>query len=94
MKLVGRDKLIAFQAKHADVKTWIAAWTAEVESAKWTRPQDVKDRYASAKVIDKQTIIFKVKGNTYRLEVHVSYEAEVVSVSRWGTHAEYDRWKS
>ena len=92
MRLVGRNKLEQFKRKHADVRAWISAWVAEVEDAEWRSPQDIKDRYASASVINRTVIIFNVKGNSYRLEVHVSYEAQVVVVIRWGTHAEYNSW--
>lgn len=93
MRLVGRQRLVAFQRRHPDVRTWIAAWTHEVLAANWKRPLDIKERYASASVISKNVIVFNVKGDRYRLEIRVSYETGVVAVGRWGTHAEYDRWE-
>lgn len=92
MQLVGRQRLAQFQQKHADVRPWVAAWTVEVEEAHWQTSQDVRDRYVTASVISNQIIIFNVKGNHYRLEVHISYASQVVSVIRWGTHADYDKW--
>ncbi len=78
---------------HAEVRPWVRAWVAEVEYAKWQKPLDIKARYPSASVISKQIIIFNVKGNKYRLEAHISYENQIVSVVRWDAHAEYDKWK-
>lgn len=92
MQLVGRQKLAAFAKKHADVRPWVAAWVAEVEAARWTSPMDICDRYASASIINDQIVILNVKGNQYRLEIHVSYASQIVSVIRWGTHADYDSW--
>ena len=92
MRLVGKRLLREFQKRHLDVRPWITAWTAEVEAADWKRPQDIKERYASASMISKNVIIFNVKGNHYRLEVHVSYETGVVVVNRCGTHDDYARW--
>ena len=92
MVLVGRGKLDEFRRRHSDARKWIDAWVAEVERAEWSRPQDIRDRYSSATVMSKDVILFDVRGNKYRLEVLVSYERGVVSVQRWGTHAEYDRW--
>jgi mRNA interferase HigB len=93
MKLLGRNKLVEFQNKHADVRAWISAWCAEVADAEWSSPQDIRNRYASASIINRVVVIFNVKGNKYRLEVKVSYAAKVITVTRWGTHAEYDKWK-
>jgi mRNA interferase HigB len=93
MRLVGTETLREFVARHPEAKAWVAAWTKEVLAANWRRPQDVKDRYASASIIDNNTVIFNVKGNSFRMEVRVSYPTAVVMVVRCGTHGEYDRWK-
>jgi mRNA interferase HigB len=93
MQLVGKDKLREFVERHPAAKSWVAAWTKEVLAAQWRRPQDVKDRYASASIINNTTVIFNVKGNAFRMEVRVSYPTGVVAVVRCGTHAEYDRWR-
>jgi mRNA interferase HigB len=92
MQLVGKDKLQALVERHPTTKSWVAAWTREVVAARWRSPQDVKDRYASASIIDNTTVIFNVKGNAFRMEVRVSYPTGTVIVVRCGTHAEYDRW--
>ncbi|MBN1959313.1 MAG: type II toxin-antitoxin system HigB family toxin [Deltaproteobacteria bacterium] len=92
MRLVGREKLLAFQRRHADTRAWIKAWTKEVETAAWKSPQELKERYPTASIINDQAIVFNVKGNSYRLEVIISFAAQVISIGRWGTHADYDKW--
>lgn len=92
MRLVGKGRLNEFKRKHQDVRKWIDAWIAEVERATWENTQDIRRQYNSATVISKDTVVFDVKGNHYRLEVFVSFERGIVSVTRWGTHAEYDKW--
>lgn len=93
MKVVGRDKLAAFCKKHADARTWIEAWLAEAAVAQWKSPAEIKARYSSASLLAEpnSTVIFNVKGNSYRLEVIVAYRTSVVSVQWIGTHAEYDK---
>lgn len=90
MRIVGRNTLDAFCAKHADARKWIEAWLHETEGASWPTPQHIKDRYPSASFLPTNAVIFNVKGNQYRLEVIVAYEAGVVIVVWAGTHAEYD----
>lgn len=90
MKIAGRNLLDAFCARHTDARRWIENWLSDAEAATWTRPQDLKDRYASVSFLAGNTIIFNVKGNEYRLEVVCAYRAGVVVVKWVGTHAEYD----
>ena len=51
MTIVGTAKLIQAGHKHADAKSQLDAWVAEVEAAKWNGPVDVKRRYASASFV-------------------------------------------
>jgi len=92
MRLVGRPRLLEFESRHPAVRSWVRAWTKEVLASDWKSPQEVKDRYASASIVNSDVVIFNVKGNAYRLEVRIAYAQGVVEIVRCGTHAEYDRW--
>ena len=91
MKLVGREVLEAFLLKHADAKGWIASWVVEVELAAWKTPHELKARYASASILADNTVIFNVKGNSYRLVVLIAYKTSIVMILWAGTHAEYSK---
>lgn len=93
MIVVGRHRLVALMDKHPDVRPWIAAWEKEVRKANWAGPQDIKNRYRAASMLADNVVIFNVKGNSFRLQVRVSYQCGVAAIERCGTHAEYDRWK-
>ena len=90
MKIAGRNLLDAFCAKHTDARGWIENWLSDTEAVTWAKPQDVKDRYASASFLAGNTIIFNGKGNDYRLEIVCAFKTGVVVVKWAGTHAEYD----
>ena len=90
MKVLDRERLERFCRKHTDARGWIENWLADVESAAWTAPQDIRQRYASASFLPEGVVIFNVKGNAYRLEVTVAYRTGVVSIDWIGTHREYD----
>jgi mRNA interferase HigB len=92
VQIVNRGVLEEFSRKHADVRKALDAWLAEVETAEWTAPENVKARYPSASLLSENRVIFNVKGNKYRLEVKISYAVGVVLVKRIGTHAEYGKW--
>jgi mRNA interferase HigB len=90
MKVLDRERLERFCRKHTDARGWIENWLADVESAAWTAPQDIRRRYASASFLPEGVVIFNVKGNAYRLEVTVAYRTGVVVIDWIGTHREYD----
>lgn len=91
MQLVGLLKLDAFKRTHADCRGPLNAWQSEVETAKWSDSQDVKNRYPSASFLAENRVIFNIKGNTYRLVVKVRYQNEIVLIEWVGTHTEYDK---
>lgn len=90
MRIVGRDLLDEFCARHADARNWLEAWLQEVGIMSWSTPQEIKDRYASVSFLPGNVVIFNVRGNHYRLEVHVAYKSELVTVQWIGTHPDYD----
>lgn len=92
MKVVGRQVLDEFKRRHADARSQVDAWLAEVEDADWDSPNDIKARFASASFLPNNRVIFNLKGNSYRLDVKVTYKTKVVLIKRIGTHAEYDKW--
>ena len=93
MKVVGKETLDDFKRRHADARSHVDAWTCEVEEAEWKSPHDIKAKYATASFLADNRIVFNLKGNSYRLDVKVSYVNQVVLIKRIGTHAEYDNWK-
>jgi mRNA interferase HigB len=92
VRVIGTDKIGEFIRKHHDSEVWLKSWLAEARSSEWQGPNDIKERYKTASILDNNRVIFNVKGNNYRMEIQVSYKNKVVAIKRIGTHAEYDRW--
>jgi len=91
MRVIAKSTLEAFWARHADAEQPLKAWHAEVAKAAWRGPSDIRRRYASASFLPDNRVVFNIKGNEYRLVVHVKYDFGIVFVKFVGTHAEYDR---
>ncbi len=93
MKVLGRDKLDECGRKYSSSKKALDSWFHEVNNkeCQWRAPQDIKERYPSASFLNKNRVIFNIKGNNYRLVVKVRYQNEIVVVEWVGTHAEYDK---
>ena len=91
MRIISRSTLSKFWEKHTDAEQALKAWFHEAKHADWETPNDVKKRYPSADVLEKNRIIFNIKGNKYRLIVKIHYNKKIIYIRFIGTHAEYDK---
>ena len=97
MIVIGTAVVEAFFANHAGYKGIKAArsqydaWLAIAERAQWRNPEDVKASHPKASILKAGRAVFNIKGNDYRLVAAVQYQAGVLVIRFFGTHAEYDR---
>ena len=66
------------------------AWREIVRHAAWRNPEDVKASHPKASILKAGRVVFNIKGNDYRLVARVQYQAGVLVIRFFGTHAEYD----
>jgi mRNA interferase HigB len=66
------------------------AWLDIVVRADWRNPEDVKASYPNASILRAGRAVFNIKGNDYRLIARVRYQAGILVIRFFGTHAEYD----
>jgi len=92
MKLLSKQLLRDFVEKHADARSQIESWEAEVEGTQWDTPHELKHRYPKASILKDQHVIFDIYRNKYRLWVRISYKNGVVLIKKIGTHKEYEKW--
>lgn len=63
-----------------------------MEKACWRSFNDIRQCYPATDKVGKR-YVFDIRGNRYRLVAAVDFEAGVVRVRWFGTHAEYDKIK-
>ncbi len=96
MIVIGTDVVENYFANHASHKGIKAArsqydvWLAIASQARWRNPEDVKASHPKASILKAGRAVFNIKGNDYRLVAAVQYQAGVVAIRFFGTHAEYD----
>lgn len=90
MRIIAIKALRDCWERHPDAEQALRAWYDEVSKARWTTPQDIKRRHASASFLAGNRVIFNIRGNEYRLVVAVAYRFEAVYIKFVGTHAQYD----
>lgn len=57
----------------------------------WQNPNEVKQLYDSARIIDSDRVVFNIKGNDYRLITYIDYSFGFVFVLWVGCHSGYDK---
>ena len=91
MHVITRKTLRQFWERHPDTEQPLKDWYKHAVRANWQSPLQVKADYPSASIIAGDRVIFNIRGNNYRLVVHISYQSRQVYIRFIGTHAEYDR---
>ena len=97
MIVIGTDVVEKYFTRHAGYKgiktarSQYNAWLNIVGSADWRNPEDVKASYPKASILKGGRVVFNIKGNDYRLISRVQYQASVLAIRFFGTHAEYDK---
>ena len=80
-----------FWQQHADAEQPLKAWYQDARRMDWNNPTNIKNIYANASILPNNRVVFNIKGNNYRLIVHVRYEIGIVFIRFVGTHHEYDK---
>lgn len=91
MRIFTERTLREYWEGHPAVAPSLRAWLKHTERASWSSPLQVKADYPSASIISNNRVVFNLKGNDYRLVVHINYLTGRVYVRFIGTHPEYDR---
>ena len=88
------DRYFADHAGHKGIKaarSQYEAWLGIAGGAQWRNPEEVKASYPKASILKAGRVVFNIKGNDYWLIVRVQYQAGVMAIRFFGTHAEYDK---
>ena len=91
MRVITRSKLKAFWETHSLAEGPLTAWFKEAEQAQWHLPNDIKQRYRTASILNDCRVVFNIHGDDYRLVVKIHYNTGVIFIRFVGTHAEYDK---
>lgn len=91
-ELIGQ--YLADRAGHKGIKaasSQYQAWLGIAGHARWRNPEEVKASYPKASILKAGRVVFNIKGNDYRLVARIQYQAGVLAIRFFGTHAEYDK---
>ena len=88
------ERYFASRASHKGIRSARSqydVWLAIVNGSNWRKPEDVKASHPKASILKGRRVVFNIKGNDYRLVAELNYQAGVLVIRFFGTHAEYDK---
>ena len=91
MRIISKNTLREFWKIHADAEQPLKAWHAKAKLAEWKTSNDIKNDYRNASFVANNSIIFNIKGNTYRLVVAINYDFGIIYIRFVGNHKDYDK---
>ena len=91
LRVIAKKILRDFWESHADCEQQLKAWFQEASNAEWENPNEIKQEYPSASILNDNRVVFNIKGNNYRLIVKINYDYQMIWIRFIGTHAEYDK---
>lgn len=91
LRVIAKKIVRDFWESHADCEQQLKSWFQEASRAQWKNPNEIKQEYPSASILNDNRVIFNIKGNNYRLIVKINYEYQIVWIRFIGTHADYDK---
>ena len=95
MRIIAKSRLMAQAAVHGDCIKQVTDWYNVARKARWRSLNEVRQTFSSADLVGDKTV-FNVKGNDYRLIVHIRYDTGIIYIKQLLTHAAYDKgsWRS
>lgn len=91
MNVISKRTIVQFYEKNIQAKTALEVWYADARKSTWNNPSDIKAIYSDASFLADNRVVFNIKGNKYRLVVHIDYLRKIVRVKFIGTHSQYDK---
>jgi mRNA interferase HigB len=91
LRVIAKKILRDFWESHADCEQQLMAWFQEASKAEWKNPNEIKQEYPSASILNDNRVVFNIKGNNYRLIVKINYDYQMIWIRFIGTHSEYDK---
>lgn len=90
MRIIAKGTLRDFWEKHPDCEQALLSWYKVAKQAKWQNANEVKEQFGTCRLLGDDRIIFRIKGNHYRLIIKITYTNQIIWIRFIGTHAEYD----
>ncbi|MGH2347810.1 MAG: type II toxin-antitoxin system HigB family toxin [Chloroflexota bacterium] len=90
MRIIARRRLMQLAQAHGDCVDQVADWYRVARKNSWKNLVELRESFRHADSVGDMTV-FNIKGNDYRLIVHIRYDQEIIYIKNLLTHAQYDK---
>jgi mRNA interferase HigB len=90
-RIFAKSTLKIFWEKYSDSEQYLKTWYDTAMNADWKTPNDVKQTYANASILQNGRIVFNIRGHAYRMIVKFNFEKQWAFIRFIGTHNEYNK---
>ena len=90
MRVIAKRTLREFWERHPDPRPPLEHWYQQVRRANWDTPAQITRQWPRASIVGGNRVVFRIKGNQYRLVVEIFYPGRQVFIKFISTHAKYD----
>ena len=94
MILIGRKTIVEFAKDHSQCRSPLSAREKAIKQTDYQSFNELKRTFPSVDYVSHRYTIFDIGGNKYRLITEIDYLANVISIKRIWTHAEYSMKKN
>ncbi|MBE2274340.1 MAG: type II toxin-antitoxin system HigB family toxin [Flavobacteriales bacterium] len=91
MRVIAVKTIKNFIIEYPQSEQSLLSWYEEASIAEWNTPNELKEQYKNASIINSKRVVFNIHGNTFRLLVDIEYRLKIVFIVWFGTHTEYDK---
>lgn len=91
MRVIAKKTLKEYYEKNIESKQSLLLWYKEIGNGSWKNYNEIKKSFNNLSVIPKERIVFKIKGNKYRIVAKVNYDYQIIWIRFVGTHSDYDK---
>ena len=91
MKILVKKTIFHYIHKYPAAQTPLLIWYSEFSKYEFSTFNELKSVYGTASVVNKNRVIFNIKGNDFRLVVSINFLQNACYIIWFGTHKEYDK---
>ena len=90
MRVIAVKTLKDYATEFRQAEQALFSWYEEAITAEWNNPNELKEQYRNASILNNKRVVFNIHGNSYRLIVDIEYRLKIVFVVWFGIHKQYD----
>lgn len=91
MNIIVKRTILYYISRYPAAKVALLTWYHEFSKQSFHNFNELKLVYGNASIVNKNRIIFNIKGNDYRLIAAVNFKQGAAYIIWFGTHQEYNK---